>query len=174
MTVSDISADLSELSGTEIGIGGVRVAPRDWIAGDRDRDGAVVVRGERVVEVLAEAEQKVPPGTRSWTRSARACCRSTLRALRDVLIWKAPLERRVVDDPAGAPAAHAGGPGARRTGGESRFCDVEHLAAVAAGNQHRRPGRPLDELEALERVSGMDVKGWNAARAASRTEHGRP
>ena len=38
-------------------IGGVRVAPGDWIVGDRD--GVVVVPGERVYELLAEAEQKV-------------------------------------------------------------------------------------------------------------------
>jgi hypothetical protein len=63
MTVRDISAHLSELFGTEIGIGGVRVAPRDWI----DRDGVVVVPGERVDEVLAEAEQKVATG--KWLMS---------------------------------------------------------------------------------------------------------
>ena len=38
-------------------IGGVRVAPGDWIVGDRD--GIVVVPGERVDELLAEAEEKV-------------------------------------------------------------------------------------------------------------------
>jgi regulator of RNase E activity RraA len=38
-------------------IGGVRVAPGDWIVGDRD--GLVVVPGAEVEAVLAEAEQKV-------------------------------------------------------------------------------------------------------------------
>jgi regulator of RNase E activity RraA len=38
-------------------VGGVRVAPGDWIAGDRD--GLVIVPGERVDEILAEAEEKV-------------------------------------------------------------------------------------------------------------------
>jgi 4-hydroxy-4-methyl-2-oxoglutarate aldolase len=38
-------------------VGGVRVAPGDWIVGDRD--GVVVVPGERVEDVLAEAEEKV-------------------------------------------------------------------------------------------------------------------
>ncbi len=38
-------------------IGGVRIAPGDWIVGDVD--GIVVVPGERVEEILAEAEAKV-------------------------------------------------------------------------------------------------------------------
>jgi 4-hydroxy-4-methyl-2-oxoglutarate aldolase len=38
-------------------VGGVRVAPGDWIVGDRD--GLVIVPGERVDEILAEAEEKV-------------------------------------------------------------------------------------------------------------------
>ena len=38
-------------------IGGVRVAPGDWIVGDLD--GLVVVPGERLEEILAEAEGKV-------------------------------------------------------------------------------------------------------------------
>jgi 4-hydroxy-4-methyl-2-oxoglutarate aldolase len=38
-------------------VGGVRVAPGDWIAGDRD--GLVIVPGERLEDVLAEAEDKV-------------------------------------------------------------------------------------------------------------------
>jgi 4-hydroxy-4-methyl-2-oxoglutarate aldolase len=38
-------------------VGGVRVAPGDWIVGDRD--GLVIVPGERVQEILAEAEAKV-------------------------------------------------------------------------------------------------------------------
>jgi 4-hydroxy-4-methyl-2-oxoglutarate aldolase len=38
-------------------IGGVRVAPGDWIVGDRD--GLVIVPGEQVNETLAEAEEKV-------------------------------------------------------------------------------------------------------------------
>jgi 4-hydroxy-4-methyl-2-oxoglutarate aldolase len=38
-------------------VGGVRVAPGDWIVGDRD--GLVVVPGERVDEILREAEEKV-------------------------------------------------------------------------------------------------------------------
>ena len=38
-------------------IGGVRIAPGDWIVGDVD--GIVVVPGERVEEVLVDAEAKV-------------------------------------------------------------------------------------------------------------------
>jgi 4-hydroxy-4-methyl-2-oxoglutarate aldolase len=38
-------------------VGGVRVAPGDWIVGDRD--GLVIVPGDRVEEILGEAEQKV-------------------------------------------------------------------------------------------------------------------
>lgn len=38
-------------------VGGVRVAPGDWIAGDRD--GLVIVPGGEIREVLAEAEAKV-------------------------------------------------------------------------------------------------------------------
>jgi regulator of RNase E activity RraA len=38
-------------------VGGVRVALGDWIVGDRD--GLVIVPGERVEDVLAEAEDKV-------------------------------------------------------------------------------------------------------------------
>lgn len=38
-------------------VGGVRVAPGDWIVGDRD--GLVIVPGGEVDEVLAEAEAKV-------------------------------------------------------------------------------------------------------------------
>jgi 4-hydroxy-4-methyl-2-oxoglutarate aldolase len=38
-------------------VGGVRVAWGDWIVGDRD--GLVVVPGERVEEILGEAEEKV-------------------------------------------------------------------------------------------------------------------
>ena len=38
-------------------IGGVRIAPGDWIVGDVD--GIVVVPGERIEEILAEAEAKV-------------------------------------------------------------------------------------------------------------------
>jgi 4-hydroxy-4-methyl-2-oxoglutarate aldolase len=38
-------------------VGGVRVSPGDWIVGDRD--GLVVVPGERLEDILHEAEQKV-------------------------------------------------------------------------------------------------------------------
>ena len=38
-------------------VGGVRVAPGDWIVGDRD--GLVVVPGDRVEATLCEAEEKV-------------------------------------------------------------------------------------------------------------------
>jgi 4-hydroxy-4-methyl-2-oxoglutarate aldolase len=38
-------------------VGGVRVAPGDWIVGDRD--GLVIVPGARVDEILGEAEEKV-------------------------------------------------------------------------------------------------------------------
>lgn len=38
-------------------VGGVRVAPGDWIVGDQD--GLVIVPGERVDEILVEAEDKV-------------------------------------------------------------------------------------------------------------------
>jgi 4-hydroxy-4-methyl-2-oxoglutarate aldolase len=38
-------------------VGGVRVSPGDWIVGDRD--GIVIVPGEKVQEILREAEEKV-------------------------------------------------------------------------------------------------------------------
>jgi 4-hydroxy-4-methyl-2-oxoglutarate aldolase len=38
-------------------VGGVRVAPGDWIVGDHD--GLVIVPGERVHDILREAEEKV-------------------------------------------------------------------------------------------------------------------
>jgi len=38
-------------------VDGVRVAPGDWIVGDRD--GVVIVPGDRVEEILGEAEEKV-------------------------------------------------------------------------------------------------------------------
>jgi 4-hydroxy-4-methyl-2-oxoglutarate aldolase len=38
-------------------VGGVRVAPGDWVVGDRD--GLVIVPGDRVEEILGEAEEKV-------------------------------------------------------------------------------------------------------------------
>jgi 4-hydroxy-4-methyl-2-oxoglutarate aldolase len=38
-------------------VGGVRVAPGDWIVGDRD--GLVIVPGGEVREILAEAEDKI-------------------------------------------------------------------------------------------------------------------
>jgi 4-hydroxy-4-methyl-2-oxoglutarate aldolase len=38
-------------------VGGVRVAPGDWVVGDRD--GLVIVPGNTVNEILAEAEEKV-------------------------------------------------------------------------------------------------------------------
>lgn len=38
-------------------VGGVRVSPGDWIVGDRD--GLVIVPGERLHEILREAEEKV-------------------------------------------------------------------------------------------------------------------
>ena len=38
-------------------VGGVRVAPGDWVVGDRD--GLVIVPGESVEEILGEAEEKV-------------------------------------------------------------------------------------------------------------------
>jgi 4-hydroxy-4-methyl-2-oxoglutarate aldolase len=38
-------------------VGGVQVSPSDWIVGDRD--GLVIVPGDRVEEILGEAEQKV-------------------------------------------------------------------------------------------------------------------
>jgi 4-hydroxy-4-methyl-2-oxoglutarate aldolase len=38
-------------------VGGVRIAPGDWIVGDRD--GLVIVPAERVDEILGEAEEKV-------------------------------------------------------------------------------------------------------------------
>jgi 4-hydroxy-4-methyl-2-oxoglutarate aldolase len=47
-------------------VGGVRVAPGDWIAGDRD--GLVVIPGDVLEEILAEAEEKV--ATESEIRTA--------------------------------------------------------------------------------------------------------
>jgi regulator of RNase E activity RraA len=47
-------------------VGGVRVSPGDWIAGDRD--GLVIIPRERLEEILAEAEQKV--ATESEIRSS--------------------------------------------------------------------------------------------------------
>ncbi len=47
-------------------VGGVRVSPGDWIVGDRD--GLVVVPGERLPEILEEAEDKV--ATESEIREA--------------------------------------------------------------------------------------------------------
>jgi regulator of RNase E activity RraA len=38
-------------------VDGVTVAPGDWIVGDRD--GVVIIPGDRVEEILAEAEEKV-------------------------------------------------------------------------------------------------------------------
>ncbi|HEY6396867.1 MAG TPA: RraA family protein [Solirubrobacteraceae bacterium] len=38
-------------------VGGVRVSPGDWIVGDRD--GLVIVPGEKLQEILREAEEKV-------------------------------------------------------------------------------------------------------------------
>jgi regulator of RNase E activity RraA len=47
-------------------VGGVRVSPGDWIAGDRD--GLVIIPGDRVEEILSEAEEKV--ATESEIRSS--------------------------------------------------------------------------------------------------------
>ena len=47
-------------------VGGVEVSPGDWIAGDRD--GRVIIPGERLEEILAEAEEKV--ATESEIRSS--------------------------------------------------------------------------------------------------------
>jgi 4-hydroxy-4-methyl-2-oxoglutarate aldolase len=47
-------------------VGGVRVSPGDWISGDRD--GLVIIPGDRVEEILAEAEEKV--ATESEIRSS--------------------------------------------------------------------------------------------------------
>ena len=47
-------------------VGGVRVSPGDWVAGDRD--GIVVIPGATLEEILAEAEEKV--ATESEIRSA--------------------------------------------------------------------------------------------------------
>ena len=47
-------------------VDGVRVAPGDWIVGDRD--GVVIVPGDRSAEILAEAEEKV--ATESKIRSS--------------------------------------------------------------------------------------------------------
>ena len=44
------------------------MAPGDWIAGDRD--GLVIIPGERLEEILAEAEEKVATESeiREWVR----------------------------------------------------------------------------------------------------------
>jgi 4-hydroxy-4-methyl-2-oxoglutarate aldolase len=47
-------------------VGGVRVSPGDWISGDRD--GLVIIPGDRVEAILAEAEGKV--ATESEIRSS--------------------------------------------------------------------------------------------------------
>jgi regulator of RNase E activity RraA len=75
-------------------IGGVRVAPGDWI--DRDRDGVVVVPGERVEELLAQADAKVATENEIRDSSARACGRWTPTSASARSERKAPLERRVV------------------------------------------------------------------------------
>ena len=65
-------------------MGGVRVAPGDWIVGDRD--GLVVVPAEQVEEILGEAEEKV--ATESEIRDAvreRDAAARRLRALRHLL-----------------------------------------------------------------------------------------
>jgi regulator of RNase E activity RraA len=49
--------ELLEHGDVTIVVGGVRVAPGDWIVGDRD--GLVIVPGDRVDEILGEAEDKV-------------------------------------------------------------------------------------------------------------------
>jgi 4-hydroxy-4-methyl-2-oxoglutarate aldolase len=49
--------ELLEHGEVTIVVGGVRVAPGDWIVGDRD--GLVIVPGETVEEILGEAEEKV-------------------------------------------------------------------------------------------------------------------
>jgi hypothetical protein len=77
----------------------------------------------------------------------------------------------MVDDTPGRPAAHAAAPGAAKAYGEAGLGDLEHLAAVAASDQHWRPVRPLDELEALECVPRVDVEllerrlRWRSSRA---------
>jgi 4-hydroxy-4-methyl-2-oxoglutarate aldolase len=47
-------------------VGGVQVSPGDWIVGDRD--GLVIIPGDRLEEILAEAEDKV--ATESEIRSS--------------------------------------------------------------------------------------------------------
>jgi 4-hydroxy-4-methyl-2-oxoglutarate aldolase len=58
--------ELLEHGEVTIVVGGVRVAPGDWIVGDRD--GLVIVPGDRLEEILAEAEEKV--ATESEIRDA--------------------------------------------------------------------------------------------------------
>ena len=70
----------------------------------------------------------------------------------------------------GTPAALATSTAAvdaLRACGEACVGDVEHLAAVAARHQHRPPARALGELEALERVPGVNMEGRNAAGTAA-------
>lgn len=74
------------------------------------------------------------------------------------------MKRGVLDNVAAAAAASAGpisSPTVRAIR-EARIGHVEHLAAVAAGDQERWAARTLDELEALERVTGVDMKRRNA------------
>ena len=57
-------------------VGGVRIAPGDWIVGDRD--GLVIVPGDRLEEILARGRgRRSRPRARSATRSGPERFRST-------------------------------------------------------------------------------------------------
>jgi hypothetical protein len=78
----------------------------------------------------------------------------------------------MIDDGAGAATAHTVAPGALGARSEASVGDIEHFAALTARYEHRRRVRMPDELEALERMPGVDMEGRNVIRSAGRALHG--